>query len=116
MKRPQVPKPKEGRQVRSNVNVLVKIFFDCNGIMNSCHNVIRSIRNTALKFCGECAMQFVRNAKNCAETNHIFCTMKTDQLLHRYLCEYLDKNQTVIKPQPPYSPDLVSADLFSFQN
>ena len=38
-------------------------------IMKSCHKVVRSIRNTILKLCANCAKQFVRNAKNCGKTN-----------------------------------------------
>ena len=30
------------------------------------------------------------------------------------LREFLDKNKTVIMPQPPYSPDLALADFFLF--
>ena len=50
-KRSEEPKPKKAHQVWSNVKVLLTVFFDCNGvvIMNSCHKVVRSIMNTALK-------------------------------------------------------------------
>ena len=29
---PQEPRPKKARQVRSNVKVLLTVFFDCNGV------------------------------------------------------------------------------------
>ena len=51
-KRPVEPRLKKARQVRLIVKVLLTVFFDCNGascIMNSCHKVVRSIRNTTLK-------------------------------------------------------------------
>ena len=46
-------------------------------IMNSCHKVVWSIRNTILKLCADCAKQFVRNAQNCGKTNQEFCGMLT---------------------------------------
>ena len=45
-------------------------------IMNSCHKVVRSIRNTI----------FVRNAQNCGKTNHGFYTIITHQLTNQCLC------------------------------
>ena len=41
-------------------------------IMNSCHKVALSIRNTTRKLCIDCAKQFVRNAQNCGKTNQDF--------------------------------------------
>ena len=49
-------------------------------IMNSCHKVTRSIRNTALKLCAHCAKKFVRNAQNCEKINHGFPIVITYQL------------------------------------
>ena len=46
-------------------------------IMNSCHKVIRPIRNTTLKLCADCANQFVRNAWNCGKTKHESCILTT---------------------------------------
>ena len=82
-------------------------------IMNSCHKVVRSIRNTILKLCAECAKQFVRNAQNYGKSNHGFCTMIT----HIGACAWVfgQKKKTVIMRQPPYSPDLASVDFLLFQ-
>ena len=33
-KRPVEPRPKKARQVRSNVNVLLTVFFNCNGVVD----------------------------------------------------------------------------------
>ena len=33
-KRPEKPRPKKARQVRLNVNILLTIFFDCNGVVH----------------------------------------------------------------------------------
>ena len=75
---------------------------------------VRSIRNTTLMLCTNYAKQFVRNTQNCGETNHGFCTIITQQLAHTSMLvhEFLSKNKTVIMSQPPYSPELASADFF----
>ena len=50
-------------------------------IDNSCHKVVRLIRNTILKLCADCVRkEFVRNAQNCGKANHEFCTMIIHQL------------------------------------
>ena len=33
-KRPEEPRPKKARQVRSNVKVLLSVFFDCIGVVH----------------------------------------------------------------------------------
>ena len=38
-------------------------------ILISCHNVVRSIRNTSLNLFGDCTKQFVRNAQNYGKIN-----------------------------------------------
>ena len=38
-------------------------------IMNSCHKVVRLIRNTTFKLCTDCEKKFVRNAQNCGNGN-----------------------------------------------
>ena len=86
-------------------------------IMNSCHKIVRSIRNTTLKLCIDGTRQFVRNAQNCRETNHGFCTVIMHQLTHCCLCvsfKSKKKKKSGILPQPPYSPDLAPAKLFFF--
>ena len=65
--------------------------------MNSCHKVVRSIRNITLKLCADCAKQLVRSRKSCGETNNGLCFMISHQLPHRFLA----KNKTIIMPQPP---------------
>ena len=75
-------------------------------IMNSCHEVVRSLRNTTLKLCADCVNHFVSNAQNSGKTNHGFCTMIKHQLTHRMpLRVFLAKNKTVIMLQPLNSLD-----------
>ena len=67
-------------------------------IMNSCHMVVRPIRNTTLKLCADCAKQLVKNALDCGKTNHGFCTMITHQISHIVACAWIfgQENQIVI--------------------
>ena len=87
-KLPEQPIPEEAHQVRSNVKVLLTVFFIAMTwrIMNSCHKVVLSIKNTTLKLCVDCAKQLIRNAQNCGKTNNGFCTIIMHQLTHRCLC------------------------------
>ena len=55
-------------------------------IMNSIHKVVRSIKNTTLKLCADCAKQFVRDAQNSGKPNYGFCTIITHHLTRRCLC------------------------------
>ena len=52
--RPEKPRAIKAHQVRSNVCVLITVFFDSKGV-NSCHKVVRSIKNTILRLCADCA-------------------------------------------------------------
>ena len=74
LKRPEEPRPKKARQVRSNLKVLLIVFFDCNGVMH--HEFLPQGRTVNEKYyleiMGDCAKQFVRNAQNCGKTNHGF--------------------------------------------
>ena len=73
-------------------------------IMNSCHKVVRLIRNTTLMLCSNCAKQFVRKAQNCEKTNHGFCNHDNAPAHTSMLvCEFLAKYKTVIMSQLPYS-------------
>lgn len=106
----------EGRedvsQVRSNVKVLLTVFFDCRGVV---HYEFLPQGRTVNK---EYYLQVMRNLreairqkrpdlwknKNCGKK-------KQTSLLVR---EFLAKNNTLIMPQPPYSPDLAPCDFFLF--
>ena len=66
-------------------------------MINSCHKIVSSIRNTTLKL-----KQYLRNAQNCGKTNHVVCSMITHYFTYHCL-RFWPKNKTVIWPQPPYS-------------
>ena len=76
--------------------------------MSSCHRIERSIRNIICNLYAICAKQSVRN-KNWL-LHHDNAPAHTSLLMG----EFSAKNNTLIMPQPPYSPDLVSCDFFLF--
>ena len=80
-----------------------------------CNKVVRSIRNTTLKLCGDCAKQFVRKAQNCGKTqswilNNDNAAAHTSMLVR----EFYSKNKAVIMNLSLYSSDLDPADFFLF--
>ena len=106
-KRPEESRPKIARQVRSNVKVLLTVFFDCNGVMNFC----KVIRSTTWKFCADCAKQFVKNSQNQIQNFALYNSPAHTSMLAR---EFLAKIKTVIIPPLPYSPDMARAVFFLF--
>ena len=70
----QSPRPKKARQVRSNVKVLLTVFFDYYGEVHQefLHKVLRLIRSITLKLCAICVKQYERNAWNFGKTIHGF--------------------------------------------
>ena len=93
-KHPEEPRTKKARQFRSNVKVLFTVFSIAIAwcIMNSCHKVVWSIRNTTLKLCTDCAKQFVRNQSWILLNYNL--PAYTSKLVH----EFLAKIKTVIIP------------------
>ncbi|UYV64164.1 hypothetical protein LAZ67_2006834 [Cordylochernes scorpioides] len=113
-KLPHEPRPKKARQVRSNVKVLLKVFFDCRGVV---HNEFLPQGRTVNKeyYLQVCAKQSARNARICGRTkkwllHHDNAPAHTSLLVR----DFLAKNNTLMMPQPPYSPDLAPCDFFLF--
>ena len=82
-------------------------------IMSSCHRVERSIRNITCKSCAICAKQSARNARIWNKNwllHHDNAPAHTSLLVRKFLA----KNNALMMPQPPYSPDLVPCDFFLF--
>lgn len=98
------------------------VFCDFNAlarIMSSCRMVIWSIRNTIWKIIVVCVRQTDKNAQNCAKTIHGKCTTIMRSLRpwsHTSVLvrEFLAKNNTIMMPQLPYSPDIAPCDFFLF--
>ena len=116
-KHTELPRPKKARQVRSNVKVLLTVFFDYLGVVHQkflpqgrtvnkeyYHEVMRRLRKAIRKKRPELW-------KNNSWLLHHDNAPAHSSLLVR---NFLVKNYTVIMPQPPFSPDLAPCDFFLF--
>ena len=117
-KRPEEPRPRKARQVRSNVKVLLTVFFDCKGVVHYVFlpqgqgtinkeyylEVMRQLSEEILQK----RIEFWKNQSWILQ--HDNATAYTSMLVR----EFLNKNETVIMPQPLYSPGLVRAVFFLF--
>ena len=116
-KRPEEPRPKKARQVRSNVKVLLTVFFDCKGVVH--HEFLPKDRTVNKEYYLE-GMKRLREGirmrrpelwKNKSWILHHDNAPAHSSLLVR---NFLAKHKTVIMPQPPYSPDMAPCDFFLF--
>lgn len=116
-KRPEEPRPKKARQVRSNVKVLLTVFFDCNGVVH--HEFLPQGRTVNKEY----YLEVMRRLREAIRQKRTELWKKQSWILHHdnapahtsmLVREFLAKNKTVIMPQPPYSPDLAPADFFLF--
>ena len=76
------PRRKKARLVRSNINVLLTIFFDYSGMVH--HEFLLQGRMVNKEYYLEYYLEvqhFVRKAQNCGKTNHGFCPLLTHQCL-----------------------------------
>ncbi|UYV68414.1 hypothetical protein LAZ67_5004261 [Cordylochernes scorpioides] len=94
-KLPHEPRPKKARQVRSNVKVLLGVFFDCRGVVH--HEFLpqgRTVKgNITCKLYAICAKQSARNARICGRTKIVFCTTITPLLTHRCFARLFGQKQ-----------------------
>ncbi|UYV77541.1 hypothetical protein LAZ67_15001423, partial [Cordylochernes scorpioides] len=108
-KLPHEPRPKKARQVRSNVKVLLTFFFDCRGVV---HHAFLPQGRTVNK---EYYLQVMRNLREAIRQKRPDLWKNKNWLLHHdnapahtslLVRDFLAKNNTLMMPQPPYSPDL----------
>ncbi|UYV65632.1 hypothetical protein LAZ67_3004911 [Cordylochernes scorpioides] len=97
-KLPHEPRPKKARQVRPNVKVLLTVFFDCRGVVH--HEFLPQ---------GRTKRPDLWKNKNWL-LHHDNAPAHTLLLVR----DFLAKNNTLMMPQPPYSPDLAPCDFFLF--
>ncbi|UYV76619.1 hypothetical protein LAZ67_14001482 [Cordylochernes scorpioides] len=116
-KLPHEPRPKKARQVRSNVKVLLTVFFDCRGVV---HHEFLPQRRTVNK---EYYLQVMRNLREAIRQKRPDLWKNKNWLLHHdnapahtslLVSDFLAKNNTLMMPQPPYYPDLAPCDFFLF--
>lgn len=116
-KAPEEPRPKKARQVRSNVKVLLTVFFDYNGVVH--HEFLPEGRTVNKEY----YLQVMRRLREAIRRKRPDLWQNNSWLLHHdnapahtslLVRDFLAKNNTVITPQPPYSPDLAPCDFFLF--
>ncbi|UYV78553.1 hypothetical protein LAZ67_16001984 [Cordylochernes scorpioides] len=116
-KLPHEPRPKKARQVRSNVKVLLTVFFDCRGVVH--HEFLPQGRTVNKEY----YLQVMRNLREAIRQKRPNMWKNKNWLLHNdnapahtslLVRDLLAKNNTLMMPQPPYSPDLAPCDFFLF--
>lgn len=98
---------KKACPVLLNVKVLVIVFLDYDSNMNSYYDLlpsaVQSIGSFTLKFYIGCVRQSENNDQaSFWILHHDNVLAHTSLLIHTFL----DKNNTVMLPQPPYSPEM----------
>ncbi|UYV80724.1 hypothetical protein LAZ67_19001543 [Cordylochernes scorpioides] len=116
-KLPHEPRPKKARQVRSNVKVLLTVFFDCRGAVH--HEFLPQGRTVNKEY----YLQVMRNLREAIRQKRPDLWKNKNWLLHHdnapahtslLVRDLLVKNNTLMMPQPPYSPELAPCDFFLF--
>ncbi|UYV71490.1 hypothetical protein LAZ67_8003487 [Cordylochernes scorpioides] len=116
-KLPHEPRPKKARQVRSNVKVLLTVFFNCRGVVN--HEFLPQGRMVNKEY----YLQVMRNLREAIRQKRPDLWKNKNWLLHHdnapahtslLVRDFLAKINTLMMPQPPYSPDLAPCDFFLF--
>jgi len=116
-KSPGEPRPKKARQVRSNVKVLLTVFFDYHGVV---HQEFLPQGRTVNK---EYYLEVMRRLRESIRKKRPEVWKENSWILHHdnapahtslLVSSFLAKNNTTIMPQPPYSPDLAPCDFFLF--
>ena len=110
-------RPKKARQVRSHVKVLLTVFFDCRGVVH--HEFLPQGRTVNKEY----YLQVMRNLREAICQRLPDLWKNKNWLLHHdnapahtslLVGKFLAKNNTLIMPQPLYSPDLAPCDYFLF--
>ena len=110
-------RPKKARQVRSNVKVLLTVFFDYHGVV---HQEFLPQGRMVIK---EYYLEVMRRLRGAIRKKRPELWKNNSWLLHHdnapahsslLVRNFLAINNTVIMPQPPYSPDLALCDFLLF--
>ena len=111
------PRPKKARQVRSNVKVMLTVFFYFNEIVH--HEFLPRGQTVNKKY----YLQVQRRSRQAIRKKRPDLWKNNSWLLHHdnapahtslLVRPFLAKNNTVTMPQPPYSPDMAPCDFFLF--
>ncbi|UYV76633.1 hypothetical protein LAZ67_14001537 [Cordylochernes scorpioides] len=116
-KLPHEPRPKKARQDRSNVKVLLTVFFDCRGVVH--HEFLPQGRTVNKEY----YLQVMRNLREAIRQKRPDLWKNKNWFLHHdnapahtslLVRDFLAQKHTLMMPQPPYSPDLAPCDFFLF--
>lgn len=116
-KTPLSPRPKKARQVKSNVKVMLVVFFDSQGIV---HHEYAPHGQTITK---EFYIQVLSRLREAVRRKRPALHASKEWLLHhdnapahrsQLVQQFLAKHQIAQVQQPPYSPDLAPCDFFLF--
>jgi len=111
------PGPKKARQVKSNVKVMLTVFFDCKGVV---YYEFLPQGQTINRFV---YLETLRKLRNAVRRKRPELWQSGDWVLHHdnapvhsalVIRDFCVKNAMTVIPQPPYSPDLAPADFFLF--
>ncbi|UYV73518.1 KDM1A [Cordylochernes scorpioides] len=111
------PRPKKAHQVRSNGKVLLTVFFDCRGVVH--HEFLPQGRTVNKEY----YLQVMCNLREAICQKRPDLWKNKNWLLHHdnapahtslLVRDLFAKNNTLMMPQPPYSPDLAPCDFFLF--
>ena len=111
------PRPKEARQVQSNVKAMSSIFFDSCGLVH--HEYTPCGQNINKEYYLE-VFRHIRDAVRCKrldvwaagmwQLHHNNAPAHSSQLIQTFLAKH---NISVVR-QAPYSPDMASCDVWLF--
>lgn len=111
------PRPKKARQVRSNVKVMLTVFFYAKGVVHyeylpegSTVNQITYIE--VLKRLRDAVRR--KRPELWRSDNWFFHHDNAPAHSALRTCEFLAKHSITVLPHPPYSPDLAPCDFFLF--
>lgn len=111
------PRPKKARQVRSNVKVLITVFFDWKGVVH--HEFLPPGRTVNKEYYLEVLRHLreaIRKKRPELWENKSFILHHDNAPAHasRLVNNFLTDSKTLLLTQPPYSPDLAPCDFFLF--
>ena len=108
---------KKARQCRSNVKVMLIFFFDWKDIVH--HEFVPRGETVSKEF----YLKVMKRLREAVRRKRPEAWTKKTWMLHHdnspshaslLIREFLAKQETIVVPQPPYSPDLAPADFFLF--
>lgn len=111
------PTPKKARQLKSNVKVMLTVFFDWKGVV---YYELLPRGETINRFR---YLQTLKNLREAGRRKRPGLWRSGEWVLHHdnapvhsalLIRDYCTKNGMTVIPQPPYSPDLAPADFFLF--